>query len=364
MGANVHGANNNFGEQAALKFFVVDDASPDKTFRYSVDGPSGVTSNQNAFNTAPRGIASNSTGTKTWVIDDNDKVYVYDAAGVLQGSWLANGLTTPEGIATDGTNIWIVDAGSDKVFKYNNAASRTSGNQNAAFSFSLNNANVTPKDIVTNGTHLWVVNDSSTDKVFKYTVGGSLVGSWSIDSSNSSPTGITIDPTNLSDVWIVDSYQDKVYRYAAAASRTSGSQNAASNFALASGNANPQGIADPRPLIDGVWAGDAPVVERGGKVIFAPTANRSDGHRLAATRTVRPRAGEPIAALRRTTASADGATAEVTTSAVDEFFSSYRGSSHRRTPQRADLPSDQLIDERSETTTHGGMRVGLPFGER
>jgi hypothetical protein len=92
--------------------------SPDKTFRYSVDGQSGITSNQNSYNTAPRGIATNSTGNKTWVIDDNDKVYVYDIAGILQGSWLANGLTKPEGIATDGTNIWIVDAGSNQVVKF------------------------------------------------------------------------------------------------------------------------------------------------------------------------------------------------------------------------------------------------------
>jgi hypothetical protein len=98
---------------------------------------------------------------------------------------------------------------------------------------------------VTDGASLWVVNDATTDKVFKYTAAGSLLGSWTIGSANSSPTGITIDPANVSDIWIVDNGSDRVYQYTAAASRTTGSQSPATSFALAAGNTNPQGIADP-----------------------------------------------------------------------------------------------------------------------
>jgi len=142
--------------------------------------------------------------------------------------------------------LWLVDNKTDKVFKYTGAASRLSGSQNAASSFSLAAGNTSPKDIVTDGVSLWVVNDSTTDKVFKYTLAGTLVGSWTISTSGaSSPTGITIDPTNVSDIWIVDSFADAVFQYTAAASRTSGSQSAATSFALATGNTNPQGIADP-----------------------------------------------------------------------------------------------------------------------
>jgi hypothetical protein len=43
----------------------------------------------------------------------------------------------------------------------------------------------------------------------------------------------------------VDSGTDKVYQYDNATSRTSGSQSASTTFALAAGNTNPQGIADP-----------------------------------------------------------------------------------------------------------------------
>jgi hypothetical protein len=46
-------------------------------------------------------------------------------------------------------------------------------------------------------------------------------------------------------LWIVDSATDRVYQYSGTASRTSGSQSAATSFPLAAGNTNPQGIADP-----------------------------------------------------------------------------------------------------------------------
>ena len=169
-------------------------------------------------------------------------------SGSLVGSWAAGTIaknSTPEGITIHGTDVWIVDSKSDKVFRYAGAASRLSGSQNAASSFNLNSGNGNPKDIVTDGQSLWVVNDATPDKVFKYSSSGSLLGSWTIDAANRTPTGITIDPANVSDIWIVDSGTDRVYQYNAAATRTSGSQSAALTFALAAGNTNPQGIADP-----------------------------------------------------------------------------------------------------------------------
>ena len=80
-----------------------------------------VTSTLNTGNAAPRGAASTIAGDKTWVIDANRKVYVYSASGALLGSWTAGTLAnnaTPEGIATNGTDVWIVDSKSDKVFRY------------------------------------------------------------------------------------------------------------------------------------------------------------------------------------------------------------------------------------------------------
>ncbi len=205
----------------ATKFYVVNDATQNLTYEYNVSGMSVESYSLNTGNTAPRGAASTIAGDKTWVVDANRKVYVYNTSGGLLGSWTAgtlNNKATVEGIATNGTDVWIVDANSDKVYKYTGAASRLSGSQNAASSFNLNSGNTSPKDIVTDGVNLWVVNDSTTDKVFKYTTAGALVSSWTITTAGAtSPTGITIDPANVSNIWIVDSGTDRVYQYNAAA---------------------------------------------------------------------------------------------------------------------------------------------------
>jgi hypothetical protein len=234
------------------KFYVVDGSASDSTYQYTVSGGALGSNALASGDTAPRGIATTAAGTTTWVVDANKNVYVYSTGGTLLGSWSAGGLPSSAnvtGIATNGTNIWLVDSYSDKVYKYTGAASRLSGSQNAASSFSLasgKSGDPNPQDIVTDGTSFWVV-DGTSHKVFKYSLTGSLLGSWTIDPANSHPTGITFNPSNPSDIWIVDNGTDKVYQYIGAASRTSGSQSAGATFALAAGNTNPQGIADPPP---------------------------------------------------------------------------------------------------------------------
>ena len=233
----------------ATKFYVVDDASVNRTFEYAADSSAVENYTLNSGNAAPRGAASTVAGDKVWVVDANKNVYVYNDSGVLLGSWTAGSLAskaTVEGIATNGTDVWLVDAGQDRVYRYANAAGRLSGSQNAISNFALNTGNLSPKDLVTDGTNIWVVNDSTTDKIFKYTLSGSLVGSWTIDSANKAPTGLTIDPSGASqNIWIVDNGTDRVYEYANGRSSNSGSQAAAATFALTAGNTNPQGIADP-----------------------------------------------------------------------------------------------------------------------
>jgi streptogramin lyase len=234
------------------QFYVVNDSGNDQTYQYASSGSALGNNALTSGDTAPRGVATTAAGTTEWVVDANKNVYVYNTGGMLLGTWSAGGLSssaTLTGIATNGTDIWLVDSTSDKVYKYTGAASRLSGSQSAASSFSLakgTNANPSPQDIVTDGTSFWVV-DGSKLKVVKYALSGSSLGSWAIDPANAHPKGITINPTNVSDIWIVDSATLKVYQYIGAAGRTSGSQNAGATFALAAGNTNPQGIADPPP---------------------------------------------------------------------------------------------------------------------
>ncbi len=55
-----------------------------------------------------------------------------------------------EGIATDGTHIWILDKKAKKVLRYDNGA--TTGDAGVDFSFSLNGTNNKSKGITTDGT--------------------------------------------------------------------------------------------------------------------------------------------------------------------------------------------------------------------
>jgi hypothetical protein len=181
------------------RFYVLNDGSPDRTYEYGANGSAGENYALGSGNTAPRGAASILDGTTVWVVDANKTVYVYNTAGALIGSWWAAGGMNPqaqvEGIATNGTDLWLLDNKQDKVFRYAGAASRLTGSQNVASTFSLNNGNKNPKDLVTDGTSIWVIEDGSMDKVFKYTRSGSLLGSWTITGGGGSPTGITLDPS-------------------------------------------------------------------------------------------------------------------------------------------------------------------------
>ncbi len=260
----------------ATKFYVVNDGSPDRTYEYAPTGAAIENYPVASGNTAPRGAASNVAGDKVWIIDANNNVYVYNTSGGLLGSWSAGSLPSNadvQGITTNGTDIWIVDNKGDKVYRYTGAASRLSGSQTAASSFNLNGSNTNPADLVTDGSSIWVVNNTSTDKVFKYNISGTLLGSWTINSGGGSPTGITIDPSNVSNIWIVDNTTDRVYQFDAAASRTSLSQSPSTSFALSSGNTNPQGIADPPPPSDSVRMPNAVMASPTASGSMAPMAN-------------------------------------------------------------------------------------------
>ncbi len=202
-------------------------------------------------NTAPRGAASNMDGSRVWVVDANDKVFVYDQNGAALGSWRATGVQTAEGIAMHGDDIWILDGAAKRVLHFKGAASRLTGQQSAADSFTLDRRNAPAYGITTDGFNLWVVDDGPTNQVFIYDTTGTLVGNWAIDATNYDPRGITIDPGNVDDIWIVDRQSDSIYHYPGAASVRSGRLSAAAITKLDSNNRGPEGIADPRVTAHG-----------------------------------------------------------------------------------------------------------------
>jgi len=233
---------------AYKRFFVVD-TYVDRTFEYDADGTPLENSHLACCNYAPRGITMTADGQTNWVVDKYNGVFVYDDDGNLLGRWDAGGLYRPEGIATDEEDIWIVDRSSDKVFFYDNAASRRSGSQDpsCAGSFHLADGNTNPRGITTDGETIWVVNDGRCyDKVFVYDTSGNLQGSWEL-SHNVKPRGITINPGDVNDIWIVDAYYDKVLEYQGGAFFTYGRHYPDARWRLACGNSKPEGIADPPP---------------------------------------------------------------------------------------------------------------------
>ncbi len=77
-------------------------------------------------------------------------------------------------------------------------------------------------------TKFYVVNDASTNHTYEYDAAGASIENYALDSGT-----------------------DKVYAYANGRANKSGSQSASTVFALAAGNTNPQGIADPPPVSSG-----------------------------------------------------------------------------------------------------------------
>ncbi|QDU26633.1 Serine-aspartate repeat-containing protein D precursor [Anatilimnocola aggregata] len=230
--------------------FIVVDATADQTFNYDAAGNLVVRHSLNKQAQESRGVAANKDGSVYWVVDKDGKVFVHDQSGRLLGQWQTKGIDKPEGIATNGTDLWIVDRETDRIFLFAGAAARRSGSVKATSNFALAVSNRDPFDVTTDGAHLWVVNNTnSVDKVFRYSLSGAWQGSWQIDATNRNPTGLTIDPNDVNHIWIVDSGTDRVYEYSSAVSRLSGQQSAALSFALNSADGNPQGIADPRQAI-------------------------------------------------------------------------------------------------------------------
>ena len=118
-------------------------------------------------------------------------VSVYDREGAFLGRWKAADATQPQGIATDGTHVWIVGVAQDKLYYYANAASRRTGEISATSSFDLVSANRNASGLVTDGQRFWVTNDKGGDtRVFVYSMTGTLLGNWKLDPANVQPSGI------------------------------------------------------------------------------------------------------------------------------------------------------------------------------
>lgn len=233
--------------QSGTKFFTVDD-DVNKTFKYNSVGT--FTQDFAIAPTDPRGITSNVSGSNIWIADTTGRIYNYTSAGVAVANWSSK-ISGLQGVTTNGTHIWTVSDVTDRVYYYPNGTTYANGTtKSPTSSFALNYYNSNPTDLTTDGTYIWVVNEGNIaggagDMVFKYTVAGTYLGRWQLDAANARPTGITVDPAGGNKLWIVDNSTDRIYEYSGASGCVSGGLVAAKSYALAAGNTNPQGIADP-----------------------------------------------------------------------------------------------------------------------
>ena len=152
------------------------------------------------------------------------------------------GITSGQGVGTilDNTTFYVVDGGTKPWhLPVQLAAAPSSWNDG------LSGGDTAPRSVASTAarTTEWVVDANKI--VYVYSTGGTFLGSWLASglSSSAQVTGIT---TNGTDIWLVDSSADKVFKFSGAASRLSGSQTAASSFALVSGK---NGDTNPQDLV-------------------------------------------------------------------------------------------------------------------
>ncbi len=229
------------------KFFVPD-ASEMLMDGYSSGGALLTVAPLNAYDTAPLGVAANTEGNIQWVIDANDNVFEYSSAGTLLGRWSDSSLEAPAGIATDGTNIWLLDSGTRTIDYFAGGANFTYGDHAPTATFALNSGNSVPSGLTERDNTLWVTDAGpGGGRVFVYSTNGNSIGEWGLDPADTDPIGITVNPTAGTDIWTVDAGTLTVYDYHDGTTFTLGNYGATSTFPLDSGDTNPGGIADPGP---------------------------------------------------------------------------------------------------------------------
>jgi len=264
------------------KLMVVDQ-SAHKMFRYT--GQVELLGQSDLAHSSPRGAAADPSGQTMWVVDSSKRVDVYGTDGSHLGTWTAKDAKQPQGIATDGTHVWIVGDANDRIYFYENGTSLLSGQHNADATFNLTSGNKKPSGLTTDGTTLWVTDEKKNDpRVFVYDVDGTQLGNWDLDSANNDPSGIALDAAT-GDLWVVDRHDAVAYFYAGAAAQRDGSLAATAPFALDAANHNPEGIADPTFYINigDPVAGDIAVPGQVDTYLFDATAgqplffDRTDG---------------------------------------------------------------------------------------
>ena len=209
-----------------------------------------------------RGITANEAGDTLWTVTAGHDVLVYTPEGQQIGKWQARvnerrgkkvrttNLHKAEGVATDGTDVWIVDEAKNRMLHYAGGASHRSGNHTATDTFDLHSSNRSARGLTTDGTNLYVLDQHSHQiRVFVYNLSGEHLGNWQMDVGPGTHRveGITTNPTGTDELWVVDRHTDRVYYFPTGTRHRGGQHASVDTFVLHADNDHAYGIADPPP---------------------------------------------------------------------------------------------------------------------
>ncbi|GAA4443172.1 hypothetical protein GCM10023156_00020 [Novipirellula rosea] len=260
------------------KFFVPDH-SKHEVFRYD-DGGGLIDRWDYDTNNRARGATANAAGDRLWIVTAGHDVVVFEADGTEIGKWQARvnsgknkttNLNNAEGIATNGTDLWIVDNSKKlkQILHFDGGAALRSGQATADGMFSLHPENKNPSGLTTDGTNLYVTDDTAqTTRVFVYNIAGQHLGNWylNLGPGNHDVQGITTNPAGGTELWVVDAQLGKsgesigiptVHYFPYGTDYRNGTYSSSHTFNLDENNKQPYGIADPIPPATVTWDGPA-----------------------------------------------------------------------------------------------------------
>ena len=188
-----------------------------------------------AGNTTPHGIWSD--GSRMWVADRNDtKLYAYSRLGNRRGLYdfdLDSDNAIPTGLWSDGVTMWVADWYDAKLYAYK----RSDKSRDAAKDFDLHTNNAHPFGVWSDGVTLWVADDGD-DKIYAYKLSDETRDSAKdidLHADNDRPHDVWSDGVTM---WVADLADGKVYAY----KLSDATRDATKDIDLHADNDSPRGL--------------------------------------------------------------------------------------------------------------------------
>ena len=210
----------------ATKSYVVG-VERDSAYLYNWTPSNDINALHDAGNSSPQGMWSDAT--TMWIADDDDdKLYAYtlstDAQDTSKEFALHADNGSPRGIWSDGTTMWVADNEDDQIYAY----TLSGGARDTTKEFTLHADNYDATGIWSDGTTIWVGNISTQTlgrPIFAYTLNGGARDTNKEFVPNDNANGIWSDGSTM---WVVSHIGPNIrnrvdaYRFDIKSDRTTG----------------------------------------------------------------------------------------------------------------------------------------------